>query len=315
MLQSINLKTVIHQYFVLTIWLMSCIFPGLEADMRVRIAPILVLGSVLLVYRCSYAQATSTTTTSTATQKGTAIGQTINAAITAALPGVSAVENIISAIFKKPAASVSATTTARVSGQTVKDAVKQNADPTALAAASQAQLTALQGAIEEIATVNGLAMNAQTASTSMTAARALLVTSNWDAFNTQWSVAKTNINKVTNTDFSKLGKISDENVLVVWTTVNQKYVQWMSDVDTNSAKKDLAVTLASFDQLSAAMQSLANVPTIELELISTQLQSVKAQPSSGGAAPTPEPATKGKLAAFVGQTIPASKNIGTSVNP
>jgi len=268
----------------------------------------LLLGLVFVCQICSAQQTSSPAPASTPTQKGTAIGQTINAAITAALPAASAIENIIAALFKKPAGAVSPTTTTKVSAQTVTDAVKKNADPAALAAASQAQLTALQGAITEIATVNVLATSAQTASTSLTASRALLVTSDWDDFKPQWDVAKTNLNKVTSTDPSKLGQISDENVLLAWKQVNGQYVQWISDVDNYSAKKNLTLTLASLDQLSAAIQSLARIPSVELELISTQLQTVKAQPpaSVNNVPPPPADNTGGKLSTFFRNTVPPS---------
>jgi hypothetical protein len=264
--------------------------------------------SLFVCQYCSAQQTSPTAPTSASTQKGTAIGQTINAAITAALPGVSAIENIIAAIFKKPAGSVPPSTTTKVSAQTVTDAVKKNVDPATLAAASQAQLTALQGAITEIATVNLLATSAQTASTALTASRALLVTSDWDDFKQQWDVAKTNLNKVTSTDLSKLGKISDENVLLAWNRVNGQYVQWISDVDNYSAKKNLTLTLASFDQLSAAIQSLARIPSVELELISIQLQTVKAQPSASANFAEPPPAsTTGTLSTFLTRTLPQSE--------
>lgn len=261
---------------------------------------------------CSAQGSTTPNPTSTATQRGTSIGQTINAAITAALPAVSAVENIIAAIFKKPAGSVSPGKTTKVSAQTVTDAVKKNADPETLAKASQDQLTALQGAIEEIATVNILARSAQTASTALTASRPLLVTSDWDNFNPQWAVAKANLNKVTSIDPSKLGKISDEEVLLAWRQVDSQYTQWISDVDNYSARKNLMLTLASFDQLSAAIQSLTRIPSVELELISTQLQAIKAKPSpppSTNFAPPPPPLpnTKGALSTFLIRTVPHSE--------
>jgi len=279
----------------------------------VRPSRFLHFGFVGILFICEVAsaqQTSSPTSPSTATQKGTAIGQTINAAITAALPGVSAIENIIAALFKKPAGSVSPSATTKVSAQAVTNAVKTNADPTALAAAAQAQLTALQGAIAEIATVNELASSAQTASTALTASRALLVTSDWDDFKTQWGVAKTNLSKVTSTDPSKLGKISDEDVLVAWNRLNTQYAQWISDVDNYSGKKNLALTLASFDQLSAAIQSLTTMPTVELNLISSQLQTVKAQPAPGGnnapPPPPPPPPTNGVLSNFLVRTLPPS---------
>lgn len=267
---------------------------------------VVFLGLVLLVAceLCSGQQVPSTTPTSAATQKGTAIGQTINAAITAALPGVSAIENIVASIFKKPVGSVPSSATAKVSAQSVTDAVNKNA--ATLAAASQAQLMALKGAINEIEVVNELATSAQTASTALTASRALLVTSDWNDFKPQWAVAKTNLNKVTSTDTSKLGKISDENVLLVWQQINGQYVQWISDVDNNSASKNLALTLASFDQLSAAIQSLARIPSVELKLISDQLQTVKAQPATGNNAPPPPPPSTeiGPLSTFIKSTVP-----------
>jgi hypothetical protein len=263
-----------------------------------------VLGLVFFCQFCSAQDASTSSPTTTPVQAGTAIGQTINAAITAALPAASAIENIIAAIFKKPVGSVSPSTTAKVSAQAVTDAVKKSADPATLASASQTQLTALQGAITEIATVNTLATSAQTANNALTASRALLLASDWDDFKQQWNVAKSNLNKVTSTDPSKLGKISDENVLLVWSRVDAHYTQWISDVDTYSAKKDLLRTLASFDQLSAAIESLARIPGVELEMISAQLQAVKAQPSSGNKAQEPPAATNGALSTFLEETAP-----------
>jgi len=253
-------------------------------------------------------QATSTSTgASTATTKGTAIGQTINAAITAALPAVSAVENIVSAIFKKPAGSVSSKDTTKVSKQTVTDAVNKSADPAALAAAAQAELTALQSAVEEIATVNDLAENAQIASAGLTSSRSLLAVSNWDAFKPQWEVAKRALNTVTATDPTKLGKISDENVLLAWDTLHRQCDGWISQVDQYSTAKNLTLTLSSFDQLSGAVASLAQIPSVELKLIGEQLKTVKAQPSSGTKA-LPRPATtEGPLSHFLLQGVPQAK--------
>lgn len=267
----------------------------------------LLLGLLFVCQICLGQQTSSPAPPNTPTQKGTAIGQTINAAITAALPAASAIENIIAALFKKSAGAVSPSTTTKVSAQAVTDAVKKNAE--ALAAASQAQLKALEGAITEIATVNVLATSAQIASTSLTASRSLLVTSDWDDFKQQWDVAKTNLNKVTSTDPSKLGQISDENVLLAWRQVNGQYVQWISDIDNYSAKKNLPVTLSSLDQLSAAIQSLARIPSVELELISTQLQTVKAQPpaSVNNAPPPPADNTAGTLSIFFRNTVPTMK--------
>lgn len=266
--------------------------------------PVIAAFLGLVCQPCSAQQAPATTSTNAATQKGTAIGQTINAAITAALPGVSAIENIIAAIFKKPAGSVSPSATTRVSAQTVTDAVKNTT--TTLTSASQAQLAALQSAVDEIATVNVLATSAQNASSALVASRALLVTSDWDDFKQQWEVAKTYLNRVTSTDPSKLGKISDEDVLLAWNRVMGQYTQWTADVDNYSARKNLTLTLASFDQLSAAIQALARIPSIELELISTELQTVKAQPASGNNAPLPPAATNGTLSTFLTSTLPGN---------
>jgi hypothetical protein len=266
-----------------------------------------VLVAVSMTRICSGQQTSTSTAANTSTTKGTAIGQTINAAITAALPAVFAIENVIATIFKKPAGSVPPSATTKVSAQTVTDAVKKSADPTVLASAAQAQLTALQGAITEIATVNELAQNAQIAGTGLTASRALLAVSNWDAFKQQWAVAKTNLAKVTATDPSKLGKITDENVLLAWDTVNRQYAQWISDVDNYSAQKNLTLTLSSFDQLSGAIASLAQIPSVELKLISDQLQTVKAQPSDGTKAPPRPSTTQGPLAGFLTQTIPQAR--------
>jgi hypothetical protein len=267
---------------------------------------------LLFLFGCQVcsAQQSSTPNPTSPTQKGTAIGQTINAAITAALPAASAIENVIAAIFKKPTgSSVSPTTTAKVSAKDVTDAVKRNVDPATLAAASQAQLAALQGAIEEIATVNILARNAQTAGASLTASRALLATSDWNDFKEQWEVAKKTLAKVTSMDPSKLGKISDENLLVDWNRLNSDYDQWIANVDNYSARKNLTLTLASFDSLYAAVQSLSQIPSVELQLISGQLQSVKAQPSSptsGLPPPTPE-TTSVTLSGFITDTLPTQK--------
>jgi len=147
-------------------------------------------------------------------------------------------------------------------------------------------------------------VSAQTASTALTASRALLATSDWGDFKLQWEVAKTNLNKVTSTVPGKLGKISDENVLLAWNLVNALYVQWISDVDNYSARRNLTLTLASFDQLSAAIQALARIPSVELELISSQLQSVKAQPAAGNNAPPPPPTESGPLSTFIKNTVP-----------
>jgi hypothetical protein len=214
------------------------------------------------------------------------------------------VENVVAAIFKKPAGSVSPKDTTKVSAVSLKDAVKQNADPATLAAASQTQLTALKSAIEEIETVNVLATRAQTASNGLVAARALLATSDWGDFKTQWDVATKTLTKLVATDPAKLGKISDENVLLTWNLVSAQYTQWMSDVDKYSAAKNLTLTLASFDQLSAAIQALTRLPGVELELISEQLQTVKAQPSLGNNAPPPPPTEDGPLSTFIKNTLP-----------
>jgi hypothetical protein len=278
---------------------------------------IIGLSPCLILLFCSIcsAQGTSSTTstktqtatsTTTPTSRGTAIGQTINAAITAALPAVSAVENVIAAIFKKPASAVSPTDTTKVSAASLTSAVKQSADPTVLAAASQTQLAALQSAITEIATVNVMATNAQTASASLIAARALLAIPNWSGFKTQWGVAKENLTKLLTTDPEKLGKISDESVFSSWNTLSTQYNQLISDVDNYSTAKNQYLTLASFDRLSASVQALAQIPSVELQLISNQLQTVKAQPATGNNAPPPPPIDNNPLSTFIKNTIPTS---------
>jgi hypothetical protein len=271
----------------------------------IRLSPFLIL---FVCSICSAQGTTSTTPTTTATSKGTAIGQTINAAITAALPAVSAVEKVVTAIFNKPASAVKPTDTAKVSKDSLTSAVKQNADAATLAAAAQVQLTALKSAVEEIATVNVIATNAQIASSSLTASRALLATSNWSAFKTQWGVAKQNLAKLISVDPGKLGNISDENVLLSWNTLSAQYNQWISDVDSNSTASppNLLLTLASFDRLSAAVQSLTQMPSVELELIGSQLQTIKATPATGAnnaPPPPPPPGESGPLVTFIKNTV------------
>jgi hypothetical protein len=281
--------------------------------MKVRPGVISVVVGLTFTFQFCSAQATSTATPTTApttaTQKGTAIGQTINAAITAALPAASAVENIIAALFKKPASAVSSNAKTTVSKQEVTDAAKTNADPTALANAAQTQLAALQGAVDEIAQVNTLATAAQTASDSFNTAGSLLFIADWTDFGPQWQTAKQNLDKVTATDPSKLGKISDENVLLAWNTLNGQYATWRNNVDTYSAAKNQVLAITNFIQLAAAVRALAQIPSAELLLISNQLQTVQAKPSSNknsNNAPPPPPPGNGPLSEFLTRTLSAS---------
>jgi len=228
-----------------------------------------------------------------ATAKGTAIGQTINAAITAALPGVSAIENILATLFKKPT-DPNSTASTKVTAQSVTNAV--NSATATLQSNAQAQLSALQGAIGEISAANALAAAAQVANTSLPSKALLSLTGGMDTFKTQWSVAKTNINKLTSFDSAKLGKISDEAVQDAWRALNDSYTQWISDVDTNIANQTSVTTatytigIPSFDSLAKSIQDLTRIPSVELQLLAAQLKTVNAQAAPGpGAAPPPPP--------------------------
>ena len=243
-----------------------------------------------------------------ATQKGTAIGQTINAAISAALPGASAIENIIATIFKKPGASVQSSDTTKVSKKSLTDAV--NATTGQLATASDTQLKALQEAVQEITTVNMLAAHAETADSTLTACRALLAASDWANFKQEWAVAKDNLSNVTSTDPTKLGKISDEDLLTSWDRLAEQYAQWKANVDNYSAKSDRTFTLASLDALDDAVKSIAQIRTVELQLIAVQLQSIKAQApatiTTNNRLVLPPPPTNGPLAEFLLGALPNS---------
>jgi hypothetical protein len=264
-----------------------------------------LLSLLLLITTLSPAQTTPAET------KGAAIGQTINAAITAALPGVSAIENIVAALFKKPAGTVAPTATTRVTAQNVTDAVK-GATAT-LQSNAQAQLTALQGAIAEIAAANALATAAQTANTSLTPARAFLtIPDGMRAFKTQWGVAKQNLKTVTSFDSSKLGKISSESILDAWNLLNQNYTQWESDVDLYSSQTppNLALVLSSFDKLLTSVQGIATIPSVELSLLANQLSTIKAQAAIGTGTPPPPPPppatllnAAGSLGEFIKSTV------------
>ena len=244
-------------------------------------------GLLLLLAPLAYAQETPAMT------KGTAIGQTINAAITAALPGVSAIENILATLFKKPT-DPNSTASTKVTAQNVTNAV--NSATATLQSNAQAQLTALQGAIDEIAAANALAAAAQVANTSLPSKALLSLTGGMDTFKTQWSVAKTNINKLTSFDSAKLGKISDEAVQDAWRVLNDSYTQWISDVDTNIANQTSVTTatytigIPSFDSLAKSIQGLTRIPSVELQLLAAQLKTVSAQSATGtGATPPPPP--------------------------
>jgi len=243
-------------------------------------------------------------TESAAAKRGTAIGDTINAAITAALPGVSAIGNIVKALF--PGAS-DPTKTSKVSPNQVAKAVSDQA--TASQQTAQAQLATLTGAIAEIAATNELASTAQIAGTSLAPARAFLATQDWDNFKLQWAIAKQNLTKVANFDSSKLGKISNEAVQDTWADLNASYNQSIGNVDNFSAAKNLAPALASFDQLANSIQSLVTIPGVQLKLIAQQLSTVKAQIQSpaplGLAPPPPPPPPAAGLKAFIKSSIGA----------
>ena len=264
-----------------------------------------ILPLILIQVGMAAASLAQSATPSTATKRGTAIGETINAAITAALPGASAIGNIVKALFP---GSSDPTKTSRISPNQVTKAV--NDQGTAAQQAAQTQLQALTGAIAEIAATNDLASTAQIANTSMASARAFLTTQDWDNFKLQWAIAKQNLIKIANFDSAKLGKISNEAVQDTWAELNASYNQSIGDVDNFSAAKNLASCLASFDKLANSVQSLVTIPSVQLKLIAQQLSTVKAQvqpPNSLGLAPPPPlpPESTPQLKAFIQASIAA----------
>jgi hypothetical protein len=260
---------------------------------------------LFLISPTAQAQDTSATT------KGTAIGQTLNAAFTAALPGVSAIGNIIAALFNKPAAAVTPTATTKVTAQAVTTAIT-DATKT-LQSNAQDQLTALQGAIAEIAAANALAAAAQTANISLPSKAFLNIPGGMDAFKNQWSVAKTNINKLTTFNPTQLGKITNESVLDSWKALTDSYTQWANDVETTIVNQTSVTSAAytigipSFDSLSKSIQDLTRIPGIELQQLASQLSAVKAVAATGtGTSPPPPPPlpnNNGPLGTFIKSTV------------
>ena len=238
-----------------------------------------------------------------AATKGKAIGETINAAISAALPGVSAIENIVAALFKKPAGTaVAPTATAKVSAQDVTNAV--NSATTTLQNNAQAQLSALQGAVAEIAAANQLASAAQNAYATLPSTAFLNIPGGLEAFKNGWGVAKTNLGKVTGFNAATLGKITDESLLTDWNTLNNAYAGWISDIETNITNQtqasitttNLVLGLKSFGQLQTAVQGMTMIPSVELTELASQLSTIKAQQPTNAAnnasPPRPHPHPK-----------------------
>jgi hypothetical protein len=237
---------------------------------------------------------------SAAVTKGKAIGETINVAITAALPGVSAIDDLIATLFKGKSKQT-------LTPADVKTAATMQAstDEASKSATANKQLTSLAGAIAEIAGANELAGLSQTAETSLAQARAYLtIQDGWNAFSSQWSAAKTNVGKVQSFDSAKLGQISNENVQDAWNSLTTQYEQWKSDVDLYSGQKNLALTLSSFDKLQTAVHNISTTPSVELKLIAKQLGSIKAQPPAPvGAVPPPPPQRSDDLSNFIKSSV------------
>ncbi len=252
-----------------------------------------------------------------AAMKGKAIGETINAAISAALPGVSAIENIVAALFKKPAGTaVAPTATAKVSAQDVTNAV--NSATTTLQNNAQAQLSALQGAVAEIAAANQLASAAQNAYATLPSTAFLNIPGGLEAFKNGWGVAKTNLGKVTGFSAATLGKITDESLLTDWNTLNNAYAGWISDIETNITNQtqasitttNLVLGLKSFGQLQTAVQGMTMIPSVELQSLPassalSKLSSRLTQLTTRLPPPPPPPQknNSGPLGTFIRSTL------------
>ncbi len=219
---------------------------------------------------------------SPATTKGKAIGETINAAINAALPGGSAIAGVIKTLLGDK-------TEKKVSKADVDKAIS---DQTAvLKKQAQDQLKSLSDVVAEITVANDLAAASRTAYESLGIARGFLTLpsdAGWDAFKTQWEkVAKTNLDKVVKFDSAKLGKISNENIQTDWQLLMGQYQQEVTNVDTFTAQKNVALTLSSLDELRRMVNAMATIPSVELRAFSSQLAGLANQ--GGTRVPPPPP--------------------------
>jgi hypothetical protein len=219
---------------------------------------------------------------SPATTKGKAIGETINAAINAALPGASAIAGVIKTLLGDK-------TEKKVSKADVDKAIS---DQTALLKKqAQDQLKSLSDVVAEITVANDLAATSRTAYESLGIARGFLTLpsdAGWDAFKTQWEkVAKTNLDKVVKFDSAKLGRISNENIQTDWQLLMGQYQQELTNVDTFTAQKNVALTLSSLDELRRMVNAMATIPSVELRAFSSQLAGLANQ--GGTRVPPPQP--------------------------
>lgn len=217
-----------------------------------------------------------------ATTRGKAIGETINAAINAALPGASAIAGVIKTLLGDKAEK-------KVSKAEVDKAISDQA--TVLKKQAQDQLKSLSDVVAEITVANDLAATSRTAYESLGIARGFLTLpsdAGWDAFKTQWEkVAKPNLDKVVKFDAAKLGKISNENIQTDWQVLMGQYQQDQTNVDTFTAQKNVALTLASLDELRRLVNAMATIPSVELRAFSTQLVGLANQ--GGTRVPPPPP--------------------------
>jgi predicted house-cleaning NTP pyrophosphatase (Maf/HAM1 superfamily) len=132
----------------------------------------------------------------------------------------------------------------------------------------------LKDAQLELEAANALAMTTQSANASMIKAGVYLQVGDWNNFNNDWNVARVYLQKVKNSDLSKLGKISNEPMKAIWTAFTDGYGEWIAEVTDGSAKKDLTLTHLGFDRMQRAVQDLAMVSSIELHQLANRLSTL-----------------------------------------
>jgi hypothetical protein len=235
---------------------------------------------------------------SPATTRGKAIGETINAAINAAIPGANAIGSLIQTLLGNK-------NEKKISKDDLDKALMDQADK--LQKQAQDQLKSLSSVVAEITAANDLANTSQIAYESMTIARSFVTLQSdtgWDAFKTQWEkVAKPTLDNVKKFDPAKLGKISNEDIHTEWQRLMGQYQQLITDVETFSGQKNVALVIPSLDQLRNLVNTLATIPSVELRAFSTQLAGLANAGGTRVPPPPPDPTKPETLRSFLDQLL------------